>query len=92
MGMIEDIEGSKNLTPEEKRVLKIAELNAIQDAFLQNYFAECKEKAISPDLVGLMQNGMGMGAGDLYTDAELDALIAADEAEVNKGADAPKGE
>jgi len=39
--------------------------------------------------MGLMLDGYGLGAGDLYSESELDALITADEA--NKSTDVQKG-
>ncbi|PIP51874.1 hypothetical protein COW80_03730 [Candidatus Beckwithbacteria bacterium CG22_combo_CG10-13_8_21_14_all_01_47_9] len=77
------------LTSAEKRQLKIIELDAIRDIRLKRYFAVCEERNTRPDLMGLMLDGYGLGAGDLYSESELDALITADEA--NKSTDVQKG-
>lgn len=69
---------------EGKRAVMIARLDRERDQFLDQYFADCASRGENPDLVGLMQNGMGLGAADLYSDAELDVLIATDEAKAVK--------
>ena len=75
------------MTQEEKREAMIFRLDTERRAFLQEYFDECKALGEKPNFEGLMLNGMGVGAGDLYDNESLDALIAADE-QVSAGAEA----
>ena len=53
----------------------IARLDRERDQFLDQYFADCASRGENPDLVGLMQNGMGLGAADLLLMLSLMYLL-----------------
>lgn len=72
-----DLETPK--TQQEKRLFKLAELDTYKQSYLDIHFALSKHLGIEPNIRFLMENGFGMGAGDLFDDADLDGLIEQDE-------------
>jgi hypothetical protein len=64
----------------EKRQGKIAELDSAQSEVLLAYNLQCKYMGIQPNFQFLMEN-FGIGAGEAYSDEEIDAMIVRDESE-----------
>lgn len=75
---------NRPLSQEEKRAVMISRLDSARDNYLKDYFKYCDTFGEQPDLIGLMENGMGLGAADLYDDDALDVLIAVDVAKAKK--------
>lgn len=78
-GIAIKLEGSKPETQEEKREFKLAELNAYKREYLEVYNELCGFGVVEPNFSYLMENGFGLGAGDLFDDEDVDKLIAQDE-------------
>lgn len=77
--LIIKLDRPKPTTQEEKREFKLAEIDTYKNACLQAYNELCDLGVAKFDLKFLMENGFGLGAGDLLNDEDVDKLIAKDE-------------
>lgn len=66
-------------TQEEKREVKLAELDAYKAKSMKAYKELCDSGVVEYDFRYLMENGFTLGAGDLLDDKAIDDLIAKDE-------------
>lgn len=66
-------------TQEEKRQVKLRQLDLYKKAYLDSYFNLCGLTNEKVNVRYLMENGFGLGSGDLFDDEFLDELIRRDE-------------
>jgi hypothetical protein len=70
---------SEPKTQEEKRAVKLTELDTYKAACLKAYNELCDIGMERFDFTYLIENGFGLGVGDFMDDEDIDKLIAKDE-------------
>ena len=69
---------------DQERKAYLAKLDAEQANLLDAYRSQCVQSGIKPNLTFLMEN-FGIGAGDVYNDDEINAMIVKEQKKTEDG-------